>query len=224
MDEHTPTVDHSLWRYYQDGGKGFAARRAERSRSVPNLAKIAEKEKLACAVGKMTREKISTAGSERRGKPRTDDQAVLERARQALLGMILTGTADGARPSTPFDEKTVKEQVERMPAEALRKIASLFSVVQAGGGASAPSASEPVMQSLDAELAKRGISLQLSGKVNNVYLSGENANWTVNASAGTDAEPNNKSNSTKGGIARNQHYNNFGQTLGRAAKNFILGH
>ncbi|HXP95628.1 MAG TPA: hypothetical protein VN809_02875, partial [Telmatospirillum sp.] len=69
----------------------------------------------------------------------------------------------------------------------------------------------------------RGISLQLSGKVNNVYLSGANSSWSVNASAGTDADSERRTSDAKGAV-RNGRYNNFGQTLGRAAKNFILGH
>jgi hypothetical protein len=108
-----------------------------------------------------------------------------------------------------------------MSSETLQKVTAFFSTVRASDAATAPSA--PVLKSLDAELAKRGISLQLSGKVNNVYLSGENAHWAVNASAGGESESTTGSNRDKT-AARSRRYNNFGQTLGRAAKNFILGH
>ena len=67
-------------------------------------------------------------------------------------------------------------------------LAGLAGFLSSSEAATAPAGQQPVLRSLDEELAKRGISLQLSGKVNNVYLSGANSSWAVNASAGGDGE------------------------------------
>jgi len=222
VDQRTPSVDHSIWRYYLDGGKGFAARHAERLRSAAPSNKCAEKEILARAVGAVKREKTSGAAVPRRGKQRSSDDMVLDRARQMLLGMILREPTDGGHPSIPVDENVLKAEVGKMSPETLEKMAGFFSTIQAKADSSVLP-QNPLLRSLDEELAKRGISLQLSGKVNNVYLSGANSSWSVNASAGTDADSERRTSDAKGAV-RNGRYNNFGQTLGRAAKNFILGH
>lgn len=223
MDQQNPSVDHSIWRYYQDGGKGFAARRAERLRSSSSPTSCAEKEILARAIGAVKREKTSDAAVPRRGKTRPSDDKALDRARQTLLGMILKEPTDGGHPSIPIDENVFKAEVGKMSPETLGKMAGFFSTIQAKTGTSSPSPQNPLLRSLDEELAKRGISLQLSGKVNNVYLSGANSSWSVNASAGAESDSDKRTYDGKG-AARNGRYNNFGQTLGRAAKNFILGH
>jgi hypothetical protein len=218
-----PAVDHSIWRYYKDGGIGFSARHAEKLRTVPRTDRRAEKEILASAVGKVKREKTSEKAEVRCGKKRSDGDLAVDRARQKLLGMILKDSGDKNHPSIPIDEKSFKAQVEKTPAETLKKMAGFCSTIRAETKSAASSEQKEIFRSLDDELAKRGISLQLSGKVNNVYLSGANSNWSVNASAGTDSEPDKRSNADKS-APRNSRYNNFGQTLGRAAKNFILGH
>ena len=220
MTPQSPEVDHSIWRYYRGGGKGFAARCAERSRSAPRLERCSEKETLAHAVGGVRRQKTAGGAPARRGKERSPADAAIDRVRQALLGMVLSKAADGDQSPIPAGETSIKARVEKMPDETLKKMAGFLSSSEA---ATALAGQPPVLRSLDEELAKRGISLQLSGKVNNVYLSGANSSWAVNASAGGDGEA--VRNSGEGrGSSRPMRYNNFGQTLGRAAKNFILGH
>ncbi len=221
MEASVPSVDHSLWRYYRDGGKGFATRRAERMRPRPRLERHAERQKLARAAGTIERHDISAPRSSRHGKKRSDDDAAADRARQTLLGMILKST-DGAHSAIPIDEKMFKAQIETMPSETLQKMAAFFSTVHAAGDAAVPAGAAPMLQSLDAELAKRGVSLQLSGKVNNVYLAGTNSHWAVNASAGADSGADKEAKDDKGKSYR--RYNNFGQVLGRFAKNFLNGH
>lgn len=223
MEATVPSVDHSIWRYYQDGGKGFASRSAEQMRSTPRMERLAEKETLARAAGSLKREKISGAAPSRRQPNRSVDDAAADRARQLLLGMILRDSAGGESASIPIDEKMFKAQIEKMPSETLQKMAAFFSTVHAGGKTATPPPGKPGLQSLDEELAKRGLSLQLSGKVNNVYLAGANSSWTVNASAGTEAEDDKRPKNDKS-ATNYKRYNNFGQTVGRFAKNFILGH
>ncbi len=188
-------------------------------RGTPRQQHDAEKETVGRAAGKVKRERIAGA-PRRRGPGRSEAAAALDRARQALLGMILNDGASAGEARDPADGKIGKERLEAMSDETVQKMSAFFSAARAGGKIAAD---KPALQSLEAELVKRGISLQLSGKVNNVYLSGEHASWTVNASAGGDGEPDKKAKDDRSGT-RSSRCNNFGHTVGRFAKNFILGH
>lgn len=119
------------------------------------------------------------------------------------------------------DGKSFRAEVAAMSPEAVSRLSGFFQSVRCRPGQE----EKPVLKSLESELAKRGIALDLSGKVNNVYLSGDHAQWTVDANAGNDAGRDGKGNRDDAGAAtRVSRRDGAVGGLGRFAKNFLLGH
>ncbi|MDR3440105.1 hypothetical protein [Telmatospirillum sp.] len=218
MAQELPVIDHSLWRYYEDGGKGFAVRRAEHMQGKAHLARISEKETLLMAVRALRRERVGGASPpppNRQAAPQGKDRLTGERARQALLGLLVRDPDHGGRSSLPIDEAAFRTRIEAMPVSDLQRMAAFLSSVRAAGAET----SSRDFSTVEQDLAKRGIALQLSAKTNNVYIAESGAKVEVNANDSGDQ-----------GAARNatpprsQRRSNFSFALGRMTRNFILGH
>ncbi|PKU26484.1 hypothetical protein [Telmatospirillum siberiense] len=223
MGEPLPSIDRSLWRYYKDGGKGFAARKAQRMSSTPGAGHDAEKETVLRAAGRLKRGRMAGGGERSRGGAAAD--ASTERARQALLGMILSDGAQGEDARLLVEAKAFREQIAAMEPESVTRLSAFFQAVRGRGEIQGE---KPVLKSLESELTKRGISLELSGKVNNVYLSGEQSHWTVDAKAGGDDQrdgktPDASSKASERSVGASQR-NGLLENFGRFSKNFLLGH
>lgn len=157
-------------------------------------------------------------------------QNAAARARQALLGLLLPGN-EGGPTVLAVDEAAFRDRIETLSPVDLKRLASFLTAVRAteAGPAASPSSSpsgrggaaDRSFASVERDLERRGISLNLSAKTNNVYITDGGSRLEVSSSEGGDADPRDEGRRTASGSSRRR---NLGFTLGRMTRNFILGH
>lgn len=165
---------------------------------------------------------------------RTAAEQASDRAWQAILGTVLPTRRDtGAAPVEPGE---LAAAVDHLPDEEAGRLAGLAaawrgrqqeaatepaaSAEPAAASTASPGRKQEVADGLETELAARGITLSMSGRVNNVYITGNGSTLAVHPSAEAD-----KADPGEGGMRsyRRSGTNNFGQLLARKLEGFIRG-
>jgi hypothetical protein len=230
MAEKTASIDRSLWRFFASGGKGFGARGVEQAHGRWVRGHPAAQETVRAAALAVRRRKPEGAASTPAAEPAkraADGKA--NRAKQALLGLLFDDAKLGGCSPLNLDNKAFREAVERLDAGDLKRIASFLSAVRAGADQAdqKPALETDKLSGVEDGLAKRGFSFQMSGKINNVYVTDSGSQVHVSSQDGEDgAAQAHSSGAGRQPAARERRMasRNLGAVLGRMTKNFILGH
>jgi hypothetical protein len=127
--------------------------------------------------------------------------------------------SDGAgRAWLPVDPASFRARIEALSVAECQRLAGFLAAVRTAG--EAPVAAATTFATVEQDLARRGISLQLSARTNNVYVAEAGAQITVAGADGGDG-PGGGTAPSRGPSRRRS---NLGFMLGRMTRNFILGH